>query len=167
MDNAHGETVFDCPLHDPLSAAFVPPRTEAPSLTEAQLDGHACIGCGGFDGPMIPAGTTQGTQLFAHAECDPSTDHRTRRHPMPIDQSAYTGPRDMLARDVQTGDVLLLNEHCERFTVLRVHEETVEEDSKVEIRRFETASASNDGFVVVRGWHETLRVEREETPADA
>lgn len=85
---------------------------------------------------------------------------------MPADQSAYTGPRDLLARDVQVGDVLLLNEYCERFTVLRVHEETVE-DSKVEIRRFETASASNYGFIVVRGRHETLRVDREEVAAHA
>lgn len=40
-------------------------------LTDAQLDGHACVVCGRFDGPMVPVADGPRGQLFAcveHAE---------------------------------------------------------------------------------------------------
>ncbi|MFF8898106.1 hypothetical protein ACF082_11565 [Streptomyces lydicus] len=39
------------------------------SLTPAQLDGVACIMCGGEDGVMIPVGEVDDCQVFAHPMC--------------------------------------------------------------------------------------------------
>lgn len=38
-------------------------------LTDAQRDGRACVNCAGEDGPMIPAGTLGGVQIFRHEVC--------------------------------------------------------------------------------------------------
>lgn len=74
---------------------------------------------------------------------------------------------DMIfARDVQVGDVLLMAEYCERLTVLRVHDEVIE-DSRVSIRRFETRQGKAVGPIVVRGWWEALRIVEREAGADA
>ncbi|MEV7378343.1 hypothetical protein [Streptomyces lydicus] len=39
------------------------------TLTPAQLDGVACIMCGGEDGVMVPVGEVDGCQIFAHPMC--------------------------------------------------------------------------------------------------
>ncbi|MEU7096073.1 hypothetical protein [Kitasatospora aureofaciens] len=38
-------------------------------LNEVQKDGSACVACDGRDGPMIPVGRVDGTQVFAHDGC--------------------------------------------------------------------------------------------------
>ncbi len=43
--------------------------TKTETMTEAQRDGRACVGCGGEGGPMRPAGELDGGQVFAHAAC--------------------------------------------------------------------------------------------------
>jgi hypothetical protein len=39
------------------------------TLTPAQRDGVACVVCGGEDGAMVPVGTVDGCQVFAHRGC--------------------------------------------------------------------------------------------------
>ena len=38
-------------------------------LTLEQLDGRACIHCGGMSGPMAPVDPTRWGMLFTHALC--------------------------------------------------------------------------------------------------
>jgi hypothetical protein len=48
-----------------LVATFSPTR----EFTDAQLDGRACLHCGGVNGPMIPLGYGPHGQVFAHQGC--------------------------------------------------------------------------------------------------
>ncbi|MER6343762.1 hypothetical protein ACWC10_00390 [Streptomyces sp. NPDC001595] len=44
-------------------------RIDSTNLTPAQLDGIACIVCNEEDGAMVPVGTVDGCQVFAHRAC--------------------------------------------------------------------------------------------------
>lgn len=52
-----------------MVAQLTIPGIDVANLTPAQLSGLACLICDGFDGPMIPVGTVDGCQLFAHKYC--------------------------------------------------------------------------------------------------
>lgn len=60
--------------------------------TAAQLDGRACIRCGGFCGPMRPAGTGPRGQLFEHVKCPPDCQQDGAQHTRAGQQSSCLGP---------------------------------------------------------------------------
>lgn len=52
------------------AASFVGEREMLSGLvSDAQLDGRACLECGREDGTMAPVGTFNGVQLFVHEGC--------------------------------------------------------------------------------------------------
>jgi hypothetical protein len=67
----------------------------------------------------------------------------------------------ILARDVQRGDTVILPEEGCRAEVIEVYHETTE-GSKVETVRLHTVADAMDAYFVIRGWHEPLRVDRED-----
>jgi hypothetical protein len=74
---------FPTPAIAPLDltpTGHLPAIVAQAALTPAQADGLACIHCGREDGPMAPAGTVNGTQVF---RCSPAcpTEDTAREHP--------------------------------------------------------------------------------------
>ncbi len=74
-------TTHIAPL-DLAPTGHLPAIVAQAALTPAQADGLACIHCGREDGPMVPAGTVNGTQVF---RCSPAcpTDDTAREHTEP------------------------------------------------------------------------------------
>lgn len=60
--------------------------------TVGQLDGRACIRCGGFAGPMRPVITGPRGQLFQHVKCPPQYEESDAQHPRRGQQSSRSGP---------------------------------------------------------------------------
>ncbi|MCX4825112.1 hypothetical protein OG883_35680 [Streptomyces sp. NBC_01142] len=52
-----------------MYATITIPGVDILTLTPAQLDGIACVVCEGEDGAMVPVGTVDGCQVFAHVGC--------------------------------------------------------------------------------------------------
>lgn len=50
-----------------LAGQHLGAKAQRPDLSEAQIDGRACIRCGAENGPMVPAGYLESVQVF---ECE-------------------------------------------------------------------------------------------------
>ncbi|MFI1436330.1 hypothetical protein [Streptomyces lydicus] len=74
----------------------------AATLTPAQLEGIACIMCGGEEGAMVPVGEVDGCQIFAHQMCMAMDE--AEAGPLPVASPIPAATKFLLVGPVDTAD---------------------------------------------------------------